>query len=345
MIKRLNPAHVRKIGAQFAKKKILVFGDVGVDKYTVGRVSRISPEAPIPVVEVVRTVLKLGLAANVADNIKALGGRVSMVGLVGKDRGAQDFAALLKERGIKSRYLVADASRQTTLKERVVAESQQVVRIDYETPAKPDPSILKEAWGKLQKAVEEADAVIIEDYAKGLVEVSLCRQLVSAAEERKIPVFVDPNARGSIQPYYGCTVLTPNTAEAEALSGIRIVDQETLFQAGYRLLEEAHAKFVIVTRGRDGMAIFGRGEAEPILIPTFARDVFDVSGAGDTTIATLALAMTAGADIVEAAWLANYAAGVVVGKPGTATTNVQEITDYIEMIENLQARRKKPRVA
>lgn len=344
MIKRLNPAHVRKIGAQFPKKKILVFGDVGVDKYTVGRVSRISPEAPIPVVEVVRTVFKLGLAANVADNIKALGAKVSMVGLVGKDRGAQDFAALLKERGIKSQYLVADAARQTTLKERVVAESQQVVRIDYETPAKPDPSILKEVWGKLQKAVEDVDAVIVEDYAKGLVEVSLCRQLVAAAEERKIPVFVDPNARSSTQPYYGCTVLTPNTSEAEALSGIRIVDQETLFQAGYRLLEEAHAKIVIVTRGRDGMAIFGRGEAEPILIPTFARDVFDVSGAGDTTIATLALAMTSGADIVEAALLANYAAGVVVGKPGTATTNVQEITDYIEMIGSLQERRKRSRV-
>lgn len=334
-------SEVARITSHFGRKKILVFGDIGIDKYTVGKVSRISPEAPIPIVEVQETTLKLGLAANVAENIVALGGKVCLVGLVGKDASGGELKALMKKRKMSTSFLVEDESRKTTLKERVVAEHQQVVRIDHETAEKPTAEILQEVWGKIEKVLNEVDAIIIEDYAKGLVEVSLCRQIVSAAEEKKIPVFVDPNLRSPLQLYYGCTVMTPNSPEAEALSGIKITDYEKLSQAGIRLMEESSAKTVIITRGRDGMAVFNRGEAEPALIPTFARDVFDVSGAGDTTIATLALCLASGADTLAAAIIANYAAGIVVGKRGTATTTVAEIKEYVDFISKLKLKRKR----
>ena len=338
-MKQLSSERIKKITSKFSRKKVVVFGDIGVDKYTVGRVTRISPEAPIPIVEVFRTELKLGLASNVADNISALGGEVALIGVIGNDSGAQELKKLLKLKGIDPGSLVVDPKRKTTVKERVVAEQQQILRIDHETPKQPDGKILKQAWGKINRALKNADCVIIEDYAKGLVESSICRQLISAAEKKDIPVFVDPNGKSSLQTYYGCTVMTPNTAEAAALSGIRITDKETLCQAGFKLLEDVHAKIVIITRGKDGMSIFLSDKSGPLLIPTFAREVYDVSGAGDTTIATLALSVCAGANIHEAALIANYAAGIVVGKRGTATTDVGEIRDYVDMIAKMRKKK------
>lgn len=329
---KLQKGRVDRIVSQFAKRKILVFGDVGVDKYTIGRVTRISPEAPIPVVEVSDTQLKLGLAANVADNISALGGKPLLVGMVGADGGANEFKDLLKTSKIPNRYLVVDRTRKTTLKERVVAESQQVVRIDHETPGKVNARVIKETWTVLEKAIAESDAVIIEDYSKGLVEISLCRQIMQACDDKGIPVLVDPNRSSKPTLYQGCTVITPNTSEAEALSGVAITDSSSLRLAGQRILDEVKARIVIITRGKDGMAIFARGEPHPVLIPTFAREVFDVSGAGDTVIATLALALVSNADIIEAALLANFAAGVEVGKRGTATVSLTELKEYIAFV-------------
>ena len=336
----MNRARIERIISQFSKRKILVFGDVGVDKYTIGKVSRISPEAPIPIVEVTETLIKLGLAANVADNVRALGGLPLLVGVIGKDLGAHDFTTLLKENKISGRHLIADVNRKTTMKERVVAESQQVVRIDHETQKKVDAKVIREVWNHLERALEVADCVIIEDYAKGLVEVSICRQLMTAAEEKGIPVLVDPNTHSTPTIYSGCTVITPNTAEAEALSGVKIVDAASLRRAGSRILDEVNARIVIITRGKEGMAVFQRGETHPVLIPTFAREVFDVSGAGDTVIATLALALVSGADIIEATLLANFAAGVEVGKRGTATVSLAELKEYIEFVGSARARGK-----
>ncbi|MEW6055706.1 MAG: D-glycero-beta-D-manno-heptose-7-phosphate kinase [Bdellovibrionota bacterium] len=334
----MNRTRIDRILTQFSKRKILVFGDVGVDKYTIGRVWRISPEAPIPVVEVTNTELKLGLAANVADNITALGGEPLLVGVIGKDMGGHEFTSLLKKNKISDRHLVVDPNRKTTLKERVVAESQQVVRIDHETQRKINAKVIRDVWSKLEKALREADGVIIEDYAKGLVEVSICRQLMQAAEERGLPVLVDPNMQSTSTIYQGCTVITPNTNEAEAISGVRITDMSSLRVAGNRILDEVGARIVIITRGKDGMAIFVKGGTEPILIPTFAREVFDVSGAGDTVIATLSLALVSGADIVEASLLANFAAGIEVGKRGTATVSLAELREYIKLVESKSGR-------
>lgn len=339
----MNRARVDKILAQFSKRKILVFGDVGVDKYTIGKVSRISPEAPIPIVEVNETQYKLGLAANVADNIVALGGKPLLVGVVGKDIGAQDFSMLLRKSKIPNKYLVCDSNRKTTLKERVVAEIQQVVRIDHETQKKIDAKVIREVWTKLERTIAEADGIIIEDYAKGLVEVSICRQIMQAAEDKGIPVLIDPNSRSTPTIYYGCMVVTPNTQEAEALSGVKIIDLASLRRAGQRILDEVNARIVIITRGKDGMAIFIRGETQPVLIPTFAREVFDVSGAGDTVISTLALALVSGADIVEASLLANFAAGIEVGKRGTATVSQNELRDYMDFLGSKRVRSRKAR--
>jgi D-beta-D-heptose 7-phosphate kinase/D-beta-D-heptose 1-phosphate adenosyltransferase len=262
----------------------------------------------------------------------ALGGKPLLVGVVGKDVCAHDFRKLLRSNQITDHYLVSDPRRKTTMKERVVAETQQVVRIDHETSEKVDTKLLKSVWLKIEKAVAESDCVIIEDYAKGLVDVSICRQLIQAAEERGVPVLVDPNMKSPTSLYQGCTIITPNTHEAEALSKVKITDAESLNRAGQRILDEVHARIVIITRGRDGMAIFARGQNEPVLIPTFAREVFDVSGAGDTVIATLGLALVSGADIIEATLLANFAAGVEVGKRGTATVSVPELREYIEFV-------------
>lgn len=333
----IKQARIDRIISQFAKKKVVVFGDVGVDKYTIGRVTRISPEAPIPVVEVTSTSLKLGLAANVADNISALGGTALLVGVVGADSGANEFKNLLKKSRIPTRYVISDRNRKTTLKERVVAEAQQVVRIDHESKNKVNARLIKEVWTSLEKAIEEADGVIIEDYAKGLVDVSICRQIMQLAEERGIPVLVDPNRHTKPTLYLGCSVLTPNTLEAEALSGVTITDMASLRLAGSRILDEVNARIVVITRGKDGMAIFVRGEPHPVLIPTFAREVFDVSGAGDTVIATMALALVSGANIIEASLLANYAAGVEVGKRGTATVTQPELKNYIKYLRELNA--------
>jgi len=336
----MNKTRVDRIVSQFSKRKVLVLGDVGVDKYTIGKVTRISPEAPIPIVEVYDTQLKLGLASNVADNVRALGGQALLVGVVGKDRNAQDFVGLLKKSKLTDKYLVSDASRQTTLKERVVAESQQICRIDHESKKKIEPRVVRGIWTNIEKALNEADCVIVEDYAKGLIDEALCRQLFQAAEEKGIPVLVDPNSRSAPSLYNGCTVITPNTLEAEALSKVQITDMNSLRQAGHRLLSEVNARIVIITRGKEGMAIFARGENEPVLIPTFAREVFDVSGAGDTVIATLGLALVSGADVIEAALLANFAAGVEVGKRGTATVSLTELKEYIEYIGAYRARAK-----
>lgn len=334
----MNRARVDRIVSQFAKRKILVFGDVGLDKYTYGKVTRISPEAPIPVVEVTDTKLKLGLASNVADNISALGATPLLAGVIGDDTAGKDFLSLLRKSKITDRYLVIDTKRPTTLKERVVAESQQVVRIDYELQKKADSKLLRDCWARLEKAMIEADAVVIEDYAKGAIEMSICRQIVQTAEQKGIPVLVDPNGNASLQTYQGCTLMTPNTAEAEALSHVRIDGLAGLECAGQKLLAESGAKIVIITRGKDGMAIFARGEEHPIFIPTFAREVFDVSGAGDTVVATLALALVSGADIIEAALLSNFAAGVEVAKRGTATVTLSELKEHIEFVGAKRAR-------
>ncbi len=325
-----NKSRLLSVLRRLEGKKVLVIGDVGVDRYTIGSVERISPEAPVPIVLVESEQLKLGLAANVADNVKVLGGTPMLVGTIGKDRGAQDFKDLLGKAKIQAGHLVVDSTRRTVLKERVVSDRQQLLRIDYESVhelgAKTQSAVMK----KVKTLLPKCDAVILEDYAKGLINAEMANEFFSAAKREKKPIAVDPNLKTPLEFYRGAHVLTPNSKEAEKLAGISIRDNESLFQAGTTILKGTQAQHVVITRGKDGMAIFTAGASQITLIPTYAREVYDVSGAGDTVIAVMTLALSAGASIEEASILGNLAAGVEVGKRGTATVSPDEIQKALD---------------
>jgi len=330
-----NRSRLFQVMAEFCDRRVLVIGDVGIDRYTLGTAERISPEAPVPIVWVQEERLKLGLAANVADNVRALDGRAEMVGVVGRDRDAEDLKALFDEAKISKRGLVAAKDRRTVIKERVVADRQQVVRVDYETQGPIADSTRKQVLARYAALLKTVDVVILEDYAKGLLTREMTERVFALARNRKIPVIVDPNARTPLNWYRGAELLTPNTREAQALAGFRITDLASLSAAARTILSASGARMLILTRGKEGMAIFQRGKQEAYLIPTFAREVFDVSGAGDTVIAVLGLALASGASIAEAATLANIAAGVEVGKRGTATVTIDEIAVSLNQLEGV----------
>ncbi len=325
-----NKTLLRKALADLSRKRILVIGDVGIDRYTIGDVERISPEAPVPVVWVQEEKHKLGLAANVADNVKTLGGIPFLVGLVGRDRGAQDFRALLRSASIVSNHLVVDATRRTVLKERVVSDRQQLLRIDYESKHELGAVSERALLTKIRALVRRVDGVILEDYGKGMVTRALAREVFSICRKAGRFVAVDPNPRTPLDFYRGATVLTPNTKEAEKLSGIAIRDDASLISAGRAILEVTRAKYVVITRGKEGMAIFQAGSPVITLIPTYAREVYDVSGAGDTVISVLSMALASGASIQNSAILGNLAAGVEVGKRGTATVTPDEVRGALD---------------
>ena len=284
----------------------------------------------MPVLLVEQELLKLGLAANVADNVKVLGGNPLLVGVVGKDRGAQDFKHILNGAGISSAHLITDSKRRTILKERIVTETQQLLRVDYETQIPCAGKTTKAVHAKILSLIPKVDAVILEDYAKGLVSLELAKSVFAAAKKYKKLVSVDPNSKTGVEFYRGAGVLTPNTREAEKLSGISIKDEDSLKKAGKKILASTQAQHLVITRGKDGMALFSKGNSAVQNIPTFAREVYDVSGAGDTVIAVLTLALAAGASLEDAAVLGNIAAGIEVGKRGTATVSPDEIRVELE---------------
>lgn len=343
-IESWNRPRLEEILGQHQGKKILVIGDVGIDRYTIGTVERISPEAPVPIVLVQDETLKLGLAANVADNIRALGGEPFLIGVVGKDRGAVDFRALLEETRIDHAHLVVDRSRRTVLKERVVSERQQLLRIDYESPHPLNSEVEMKMMSRVKALISEVDAVVIEDYGKGALTETMMKAIFNLAKRSGKVVAVDPNLKTEPHFYRGAPIVTPNTKEAEHLSGISIRDENSVVEAGLRILSLTQGHAVVITRGKEGMAIFtrsttksksrhgGKGEIRIKLIPTFARDVYDVSGAGDTVISVLALSLVSGASIEEAAILGNLAAGIEVGKRGTATVSPDEILQAMQKL-------------
>jgi rfaE bifunctional protein kinase chain/domain len=330
--------HLRELlKRKMRMRRVLVVGDVGVDRYTMGSVERISPEAPVPIVLVQEEQLKLGLAANVADNVQALGGIPLLIGVVGDDRIVQDFKKLLRATRISAQHLVTDPERRTVLKERIVSDRQQLLRVDYETVGPLASSTESQVLKIFKRLLSECDVVVIEDYHKGLISEGMASQLISAARKAGKPVAIDPNAKTPVGWYKGASILTPNTREAESLSSIKIRDNESLAQAGFSILKQTQAEHVVITRGKEGMAIFSSGSRTIELIPTYAREVYDVSGAGDTVISVLALGLAAGASIHEAAVLGNLAAGVEVGKRGTATVSPDEVEVALEFFGGTRA--------
>ncbi len=304
-------------------RRVLVVGDVMLDEWIWGTVTRISPEAPVPVVAVTDHSFTLGGAGNVANNLRALGAAVTFVGTVGGDAFAGDVRRLLRDEGVDDAGIFTVNDRPTTRKTRVVAQHQQVVRADWERSAALSEADRAGIVDFVRARAAESDVVILSDYAKGL----LSRDIVEAARVAPL-VFADPKPQ-NLDLFRGVTCVAPNVHEAAGASGIAIVDDASLEAAGSRLIERLECRYVVITRGEHGMSLFGR-EGERFTIPSVARKVFDVSGAGDTVIAVLSLALSAGAPIERAMQLANYAAGAVVEKLGTATASADEIVALVE---------------
>ncbi|HKP84502.1 MAG TPA: D-glycero-beta-D-manno-heptose-7-phosphate kinase [Blastocatellia bacterium] len=319
----LSRERAEELTREFEGKRIIVLGDLMLDEFIWGRVRRISPEAPVPVVEVDRQSLALGGAGNVVSNLVALGARPTPVGIVGDDADAERLRSRFRGLGLSVDGLVVDAARPTTLKTRIIAHNQQVVRADRESRAPVSAEIEAEVVMRFQNELERADGVVVSDYNKGLLTARALAGTLKPARERNLTVCLDPKMR-NFASYQPVTVITPNHQEAAEAAGIMIEDEKSLVEAGRRLLGSVDCRAVLVTRGEEGMTLFTDG-GEVTHIPTVAREVYDVTGAGDTVIATLALALRAGASFAEAAVLANHAAGCVVGKVGTATVTRDEL--------------------
>jgi len=309
-------------------------GDIMLDRFIWGKVSRISPEAPVPVLVVEREEFLLGGAANVVNNLHSLGGKPLLCGVIGDDEMGQKVTQRLDEMGIERRGVIIEPGRQTTVKTRVIAHHQQMVRIDRETTHHPKATTLRSLSNYLKQNIKGLDGVILSDYGKGLLTKGIIRDTIHTARNAKKFVMVDPKIKNFFF-FRGATVVTPNTAEASSASKVSITDEASLSKAGRLLLKRLKCNTLVITRGEDGMAIF-EPHRKPLLVPTEAKKVYDVTGAGDTVIGTMALALGTGASIRRAAELANHAAGIVVGKVGTATVNQKELIEA--MRENLQTK-------
>lgn len=326
LIKRLNEA------------RVLVVGDLILDEYIWGKVERISPEAPVPVVWANKMTHVPGGAANVANNIRSYGAKAFLAGVIGNDKNAGILAASLKKSGIDIKGISVIDNRCTTVKTRIIAGHQQIVRVDWEHT---EPLIIEETrkiFNFIKKNINNFDAIIIEDYGKGVINASLLEGLILLAQANRKIILVDPK-EDHFQYYRGVTAITPNRRELEnAVRNLKIkdkknrlkLDSDRLFTdtdidlAAGQILEYLGVESLLATLGENGMKLFEKGK-RVVHIPTVAQEVFDVSGAGDTVIATFALSLAVGATKLEAAHIANYAAGIVVGKVGTATTSQDEL--------------------
>jgi rfaE bifunctional protein kinase chain/domain len=304
-------------------RRVLVLGDVMLDEFVWGRVSRISPEAPVPVVQVTGQSFHVGGAGNVAANVRSLGAGAVLAGAVGRDAAAERVREGLAAAGVESRLVALEDGRPTTVKTRIVAHSQQVVRADREDASDLPPRAEAALLEAVRRDLPACGALVISDYQKGVVTASLLKRVLPLARRRGVPVLVDPKVR-HFRLYRGATVVTPNQLETEQATGLRLREPEALDTAGRKILALLGCHAVLVTRGEHGMSLFERGRP-PLHVPAAAREVFDVTGAGDTVIATMALVLAAGGTVPEAAALANCAAGVVVGKVGTAQATPDEV--------------------
>ncbi|MGD8878173.1 MAG: D-glycero-beta-D-manno-heptose-7-phosphate kinase [Syntrophobacterales bacterium] len=312
---------------QFSSCRILVVGDVIMDEFLWGRVERISPEAPVPVVEVEEESLVLGGAGNVVNNIISLGGQALLCGVIGNDAMGRELIHILQKMNSPTYGLVIEDRRPTTIKTRVVAHSQQVVRVDREEREHVNEASIESITHTVKEQLDSIDAIVVADYGKGVVTRSLMDGLRSLGQGGQTILAVDPTIR-NVALYKDVTLITPNNYEAQQMAGIQIEDDQSLRRAGAHLLEELGCQTVLITQGDKGMTLF-EGNGETTQIPTVARKVFDVSGAGDTVIATFTLALAAGLTPGQGAVLANLAAGIVVGEIGTATVAASRLKEVL----------------
>ncbi|MES2770088.1 MAG: D-glycero-beta-D-manno-heptose-7-phosphate kinase [Bdellovibrionota bacterium] len=315
--------HIQK----FKNKKILVVGDIGLDEYVNGSVKRISPEAPVPVVEVHSEEQRLGLATNVAQNIQSLGGVAVLISVVGHDYAGDQLRKLLREANVSDQYLVTDNSRPTTKKLRVMSEHHHVVRVDYEQKRFLSSDVEKKVLEMVQKNIPDCEGLILQDYAKGVFSEKLIQEIIKSAKQKNKKIIVDPHRSTPVEYYRGSDLMTPNAEEAIILSKIPADDlrgvSSSYKEVGDALMKAIGSKQMVVTRGKEGMSFFEDGKSDTV--PTVAREVFDVTGAGDTVVAAMALAWCSGVSLRESCLIANHAAGVVVAKIGCATCDISEL--------------------
>jgi len=313
----------------FKQIRALVLGDLMIDEYLWGSVDRISPEAPVPVVVVEKESQTLGGAGNVINNLTSMGAAVFAIGTAGTGKAGQMVLEKLTDLGVETCGIVSEPDRPTTRKTRVIASNQQVLRIDTEIKKQVTPSTLEKLMAVVERKIDDVDVVIISDYDKGLVTGELVEKTVALARARDLLVLADPKSLNFLK-YTGVSVLTPNKKEAGLAAHMDIVTREDLFLAGKKIMAQAGLEKLLITCGRDGMSLFEKGES-PVVIASKARQVFDVSGAGDTVISLLGLGLAAGFSFHDAAMAANAAAGIVVAKVGTATASIRELKYALDM--------------
>lgn len=319
------------IRSRFSKVQVLVAGDVMLDEYLLGAVNRISPEAPVPVVEIKDRQYVAGGAGNVAANVVSLSAQCRVLGLCGDDDAANTLRSVLTKGGVNMSGLVCAPGRATTRKTRVIAGQQQVVRFDVEDRAALDGQIEEELRRRLEDGIAQVDICVLSDYGKGVLSDHICRAAIDLAHRRGIPVLADPKGL-RLEKYRGCTLMTPNQKEASRFAGMAIEREEDVITAGQRLLAGLSGSAVLITRGPDGMTLFREGQP-PVTIPTVARTVYDVVGAGDTVMAALSVSLGAGLDFQSSMQVANIAAGIAVGKQGTVTVGLDEVLEHAAVAE------------
>jgi len=326
---KITKQRAQKIAQKMRGRKVVVLGDVMLDEFIWGDVSRISPEAPVPVVDIKRESTHLGGAANVLANLLALGANGCVVGVVGNDYAGDRIRLSVKEKSDLHRdeFLISVDGRPTTIKTRIIAQQQMVVRADRENRSPVDPDTEQRIIAATRLALEDADALVISDYDKGVITPRVLREILPAAYER-IPVLVDPKLR-NFESYRPASLVTPNHHEALRLANVDEEAEGALQTAARKIRECLECDAVLITRGQRGMVLFEQ-DKDPVKVKTTAQEVFDVTGAGDTVIGMLAAALAGGGSLIEAALLANHAAGIVVGKLGTATATMDEVLASIE---------------
>jgi D-beta-D-heptose 7-phosphate kinase/D-beta-D-heptose 1-phosphate adenosyltransferase len=323
----LTKTRLQTLYDKFAGKRIAVIGDLMVDRYFWGSVTRISPEAPVPVVEVDSESTRLGGAANVANNVAALGGIPLMMGVVGNDAAGQMLKGIIKELHFPTTGIVVDDSRPTTVKTRVIAHNQHVVRIDHEEKSDIGSETQQKLRDVLEREIDSIDGIILEDYNKGVLAKSLIAEVIDMARKKRKIVAVDPKFNNFFE-YKGVTIFKPNRKETEEALGARLHNNESIEKAGRELLKRLQAENILLTLGERGMTLFEQTGAVST-IPTAARKVADVSGAGDTVVSTLTMALAAGASIRESATLANVAGGIVCGEVGIVPIDKKALFEAI----------------
>ncbi len=323
----LTEARIDELFRKMEGKRIAVIGDLMLDRYIWGSVSRISPEAPVPVIDMENEQARLGGAANVAKNIKSLGGDPLLVGVIGPDNSGKQLFEIIRESQFSPDGIVVDPSRPTTVKTRVIAHAQHVVRIDRELKTDISHIIQEKILDVLRSNIDSIDGIILEDYNKGVVVEHLIKQVIDLANQNGKIITVDPKFNNFFE-YRNVTVFKPNRKEAESVIGARMKNQDDIDKTGQLLMKKLHARNVLLTLGENGMALF---EADGTVshVPTWARKVADVSGAGDTVISSLTMALAAQANVKEAATLANYAGGIVCGYVGIVPIDKAELRSFI----------------